>query len=66
MDKSNIGVFGHSFGGLTSVYAAYFNKKVKSCFVLGPVLKVLYILTSMENFKLEKQNKSMKNMINNK
>ena len=34
MDKSNIGVFGHSFGGLTSVYAAYFNKKVKSCFVL--------------------------------
>ena len=34
MDKNNIGIFGHSFGALTSVYAAYFNDRIKSCFGL--------------------------------
>ena len=34
MNKDNIGIFGHSFGGLTSFYAAYFNDKIKSCFAL--------------------------------
>ena len=34
MDKDNIGVFGHSFGGLTSFYAGYHNNRIKSCFAL--------------------------------
>jgi len=34
MDKNNIGIFGHSFGCLTSVYATYFNDRIKSCFGL--------------------------------
>ena len=34
MDKHNIGIFGHSFGCLTSVYATYFNDRIKSCFGL--------------------------------
>ena len=34
MNKDNIGIFGHSFGGLTSFYAAYFNNQIKSCFAL--------------------------------
>ena len=34
MDKNNIGVFGHSFGGLTSFYAGYHNDRIKSCFAL--------------------------------
>ena len=34
MDKDNIGIFGHSFGGLTAFYATYFNDKIKSCYAL--------------------------------
>ena len=34
MDKDNIGIFGHSFGGLTAFYAGYHNNRIKSCFAL--------------------------------
>ena len=34
MDKNNIGIFGHSFGGLTAFYTTYFNDQIKSCFAL--------------------------------
>ena len=34
MNKDNIGIFGHSFGGLTAFYTAYFNDQIKSCFAL--------------------------------
>ena len=34
MDKNNIGIFGHSFGALTSFYATYYNDRIKSCFGL--------------------------------
>ena len=34
MDKSNIGIFGHSFGGLTAFYSTFFNDKIKSCYAL--------------------------------
>ena len=34
MDKDNIGIFGHSFGGMTAFYSGYHNPKIKSCFAL--------------------------------
>ena len=34
MDKNNIGIFGHSFGGLTAFYSTFFNDKIKSCYAL--------------------------------
>ena len=34
MDKNNIGIFGHSFGGLTAFYAGYHDNRIKSCFAL--------------------------------
>lgn len=34
IDNDNIGIFGHSFGGLTSFYSAIFNQSIKSCYAL--------------------------------
>ena len=34
MDRKQIGIFGHSYGGLTSFYSAFYNKEIKSCFAL--------------------------------
>ena len=34
MDRNQIGIFGHSYGGLTSFYSAFYNKEIKSCFAL--------------------------------
>ena len=34
IDNDNIGIFGHSFGGLTSFYSGLFNESIKSCYAL--------------------------------
>jgi len=34
IDQDNIGIFGHSFGGMTSFYSAFHNSQIKSCFAL--------------------------------
>ena len=34
MDLNNIGMFGHSYGGLTSFYTTFYNSAIKSCFAL--------------------------------
>ena len=39
MDTSSIGIFGHSLGGLTSIYAALNNKSIKSCYALDALFE---------------------------
>ena len=34
MNRDEIGIFGHSYGGLTSFYSAFYNKEIKSAFAL--------------------------------
>jgi len=34
MNLDRIGMFGHSYGGLTSFYSTFYNSKIKSCFAL--------------------------------
>ena len=34
IDIDNIGIFGHSFGGLTSFYSGLYNNSIKSCYAL--------------------------------
>tara|TARA_B100002051_G_C16257646_1_gene402698 strand:- start:57 stop:560 length:504 start_codon:yes stop_codon:yes gene_type:complete len=51
MDTNNIGIFGHSFGCLTSVYAAYFNDRIKSCFGLDGWFEPMHDSLVFKNLK---------------